>query len=66
MKLNLPKESAFFERYGYFKDHGDGLMLVHWTGRSLEYVMFTPYNSNIKRIISKELLDKYKKDILGV
>lgn len=64
MKLNLPKEAAYFESYGYFKDYGDGLMLVHWTGSSLEYVMFTPYNSNVKKIINKELLDKYKKEML--
>ena len=66
MKLNLPKEPAFFERYGYFREYGDGLMLVHWTGKALEYVLFTPYESLKKVVIDKDLLDKYKKEILGV
>lgn len=66
MKLNLPKEAAFFERYGYFQGFGDGLMLVYWTGRNLEYVLFTPWGSPKKEIINKELLDNYKKEILSV
>lgn len=66
MKLNLPKEAAFFERYGYFQNYGDGLMLVHWTGSSLEYVLFTPFGFPKKEVINKDLLEKYKKEILGV
>lgn len=66
MKLNISKDSAFFERYGFFKSYGDGLMLVYWSGTKLEYVMFTPHYSNVKKIINKELLEKYKKEILGV
>lgn len=66
MKLNLPKEAAYFERYGYFDQYGDGLMLVHWSGKRLDYVLFTPYDSLRKVVIDKDLLDKYKKDILGV
>jgi hypothetical protein len=66
MKLNLPKESAYFERYGYFQGYGDGLMLVHWTGRKLEYVLFTPYESLKKEVINKGLLEEYKKEISAV
>lgn len=66
MKLNLPKEAAYFERYGYFQEYGDGLMLVHWSGRNLQYVLFSPYDSLKKVVIDKELLEKYKKEILGV
>jgi hypothetical protein len=65
MKLNLPKESAFFESFGHFAGYGDGTMLVFWTGRNLEYVLFTPYESPKKEVISKELLDRYKKEIFG-
>lgn len=64
-KLNLPKESAYFERFGYFSGYGDGTMLVFWSGRHLEYVLFTPFDSPKKEVISKELLDKYKKEIFG-
>lgn len=64
--MKLPKEPVYFERYGHFKDYGDGLMLVFWTGRVLEYVLFTPYDTPKKTVINKELLDKYKAEILGV
>lgn len=63
--MKLPSEPVYFERYGYFKDYGDGVMLVFWTGRLLEYVLFTPFGSPRKEVISRELLDKYKKEIFG-
>lgn len=66
MKLKLPKESAFFERFGYFTEYGDGVMLVHWSGHALDYVLFTPWGSPKKVVINKELLDKYKKDVVEV
>ncbi|NJO65068.1 MAG: hypothetical protein HC836_45260 [Richelia sp. RM2_1_2] len=37
-------------------------MLVYWTGYSLEYVLFTDFDTNKKTVISKELLEQYKKD----
>lgn len=64
-KLKLPEHPVFFERYGYFRDYGDGTMLVYWTGSLLEYVLFTPFGSPKKEIINKELLDNYKKELFG-
>ena len=64
--MKLPKEPVYFEKYGYFKDYGDGLMLVFWTGSRLEYVLFTPFGNPKKTVISRELLDRYKIEILGV
>lgn len=66
MKLNLSKDPAFIESFGNFREYGDGTMLSHWTGNSLEYVLFTPFDSLKKVVIDKDLLDKYKKEILGV
>lgn len=63
--MRLIKEPVFFERYAYFQDYGQGCMLVYWTGFSLEYVLFTPEDSFKKVVISKELLDKYKKEFVG-
>ncbi len=63
--MKLPSNPVFFERYARFAQYGTGCMLVYWTGRSLEYVMFTPQHSNKKVIVSKELLDKYKKEMFS-
>jgi hypothetical protein len=66
MKLNLPKEPAYFERYGYFQHYGDGLMLVHWSGIALEYVLFSPFGNPKKEVINQELLDKYKQEVVEI
>lgn len=64
--MKLLKDPVFFERYAHFRDYGFGCMLVYWTGSTLEYVQFSYINSFKKEVINKELLVKYKKEILAV
>lgn len=60
--MKLPTNPVFYERYANFRNYGYGLMLVYWTGYSLEYVLFTDFDTNKKTVISKELLEQYKKE----
>jgi len=62
--MRYPPNPVFWEHYGTFNHYGKGSMLVFWSGKSLQYVMFTPDKSFKKEVIDKELLEKYKKDVV--
>ena len=56
-------EKGFIEKIGTFSGYGYGTMLVYYAPYICEYVQFTPWNSIVKNIISRELLDKYKREV---
>lgn len=65
VELKHVKDPVFFERIAYFRNFGYGTMLVYWNGKTLEYVQFTPVDSFVKEVLSRELLDLYKKDMFS-
>lgn len=62
--IKYPEDPVFYERYAFFRNYGYGCMLVYWTGRTLEYVRFSPEDFYQRdTIISSDLFLKYKKEM---
>lgn len=58
MKLNAPV--GFFETYRPISGYGEGVMLCHYSGHELSYVMFT---SGLRKvIIDRGLHEEFKKN----
>lgn len=68
MKSANPKfyatgDSGFIEKIGRFVGYGYGTMLVYYAPQTCEYIQFTPWNSIVKNVINRDLLEKYKKEM---
>lgn len=58
--MKVKASAGFFEVYKDFARYGEGIMLCHYSGRALNYVMFT--SGQRKVVIDKQLHDEFKKN----
>ena len=61
--LRVVGQPAFFEAIKHFGAYGYGTMLYYHDGVLLHEVQFTPHESLVKEVISKELHRKFKEGV---